>query len=485
MGNACSECLNRSSSRRMSVPAASNYDATQSLLNPQFDVDEDDDDEQKEVRYVSLPHEDHRKWETWNLILSSSFPRTIPELENVFRDLHTPFGHPMKILGLSNCVLAMSEDDRQNFFQRVLPCIKNLVLQMPTLFPERLPLLAQFQTRTLDLSRHQVASLLAAAFFCLHTAPENDKRPYLDFQGLYNNGDMPHVVEKIRCILHYFDRISQDGPPTGDITLHRYVLPKHSISANSIQNLKRDPTPLAPFEFDVEGAIENCDDALQIDFANKYIGGGVLRKGCVQEEIRFCISTECLVSILFCEVMHLTESITIVGAERFCDYKGYGATLKFAGNYQDDTPRDGRNRVATAIVAIDAIVARSTNQFTSDNVWREFLKAFCGFSVEESVFERPVPDIATGNWGCGAFGGSIPLKAMIQWIAASKAQRSVIYFPYGDRDAARLQEVVKHIISRNVSVGTLFTALLNFCSHIDPSADPKGLSLYDYLVQVL
>lgn len=28
--------------------------------------------------------------------------------------------------------------------------------------------------------------------------------------------------------------------------------------------------------------------------------------------------------------------------------------------------------------------------------------------------------IATGNWGCGAFGGDPELKAMIQWLAASQ-----------------------------------------------------------------
>jgi hypothetical protein len=29
--------------------------------------------------------------------------------------------------------------------------------------------------------------------------------------------------------------------------------------------------------------------------------------------------------------------------------------------------------------------------------------------------------IVTGNWGCGAFNGSIPLKFFIQWMAAAMA----------------------------------------------------------------
>lgn len=28
--------------------------------------------------------------------------------------------------------------------------------------------------------------------------------------------------------------------------------------------------------------------------------------------------------------------------------------------------------------------------------------------------------IATGNWGCGAFGGDVELKTLLQWIAASQ-----------------------------------------------------------------
>jgi hypothetical protein len=45
------------------------------------------------------------------------------------------------------------------------------------------------------------------------------------------------------------------------------------------------------------------DGMLQVDFANKSIGGGVIGWGSVQEEIRFMISPELLVSCLLCEVM--------------------------------------------------------------------------------------------------------------------------------------------------------------------------------------
>jgi poly(ADP-ribose) glycohydrolase len=40
--------------------------------------------------------------------------------------------------------------------------------------------------------------------------------------------------------------------------------------------------------------------ALMVDFANKRIGGGVLRNGCVQEEILFAIFPEAIVTKLMC-----------------------------------------------------------------------------------------------------------------------------------------------------------------------------------------
>lgn len=76
-----------------------------------------------------------------------------------------------------------------------------------------------------------------------------------------------------------------------------------------------------------------------MDFANKYIGGGVLSHGCVQEEIRFVICPELLVSLLFTERMNTNEAVLIRGCERFSSYTGYGGTFKWLGEFVDITPR--------------------------------------------------------------------------------------------------------------------------------------------------
>lgn len=43
------------------------------------------------------------------------------------------------------------------------------------------------------------------------------------------------------------------------------------------------------------------------------------------------------------------------------------------------------------------------------------------FHVEGVHYEDNEDDgVATGNWGCGVFGGDPELKATIQWLAASQ-----------------------------------------------------------------
>ena len=44
----------------------------------------------------------------------------------------------------------------------------------------------------------------------------------------------------------------------------------------------------------------------------------------------------------------------------------------------------------------------------------------------------PLPVIATGNWGCGAFNGDPVLKGMIQMVAAAQAERGLLYLTFGD-----------------------------------------------------
>jgi len=105
------------------------------------------------------------------------------------------------------------------------------------------------------------------------------------------------------------------------------------------------------------GRIESdATNMLHVDFANKYVGGGMLSHGCVQEEILFMLCPELIVSRLLTEVLDDNETLVITGHQRFNDYVGYASSFRWNGDYVDQTDRDAWGRHTTQLVAIDAQV---------------------------------------------------------------------------------------------------------------------------------
>jgi len=182
-------------------------------------------------------------------------------------------------------------------------------------------------------------------------------------------------------------------------------------------------------------------------------------EGCVQEEILFAIKPECLVSLLFCAKMDANEVIIIKGAERFSSYRGYGHSFQFDGNYNDQTPRDEDGHIRTEIVAMDAIVSAGDIQWQPHNIERDLNKAYAAFFVPNS--EGELPAVATGNWGCGAFGGDKALKTFQQLLAASEAGREVLYFTFGENYqseplSAQIQNLIEICHTHHLTVGDVY-----------------------------
>ena len=186
-----------------------------------------------------------------------------------------------------------------------------------------------------------------------------------------------------------------------------------------------------------------------------------------QEEIRFVINPECLVSLLFCEAMEANEAILIQGAEQFSEYSGYGGTFNFTGPHTDTNPIDESNRRCVAIVAIDAIPQGFANQsqFDRHSLARELNKAYCGFSFSiagDNPSTKELRPVATGNWGCGAFGGNKQLKTLLQWMAASMVGRPIKYFSFRDRLFSKEQMAIVTVLQeKKVTVGQLYEVLVS------------------------
>ncbi|CAF3038523.1 unnamed protein product [Rotaria sp. Silwood2] len=274
------------------------------------------------------------------------------------------------------------------------------------------PLLKIATNRSVTMSQEQAAALLACAFFCLfpyrsYPSPTKEYEHFQDpnFETLYRDVRQ-NKLEKLKCILHYFNRVTENMP-NGVITFQRVSLPKDRFPSWRELNIG-----LCDLSMTTGKKIEDIKNVLQVDFANKYIGGGVLGGGCVQEEIRFTICPEMLVSLLVCEVMDKNECIFLIGCERYSSYKGYADSFEYAGDYRDNTPRDGWGRKWCHVIAMDAVYFRNpSDQYDMKLVERELLKAYTGFRPREDEADYKF-GIATGNWGCGAFHGDKQLKGI-------------------------------------------------------------------------
>ncbi|XP_021855614.2 poly(ADP-ribose) glycohydrolase 1 isoform X1 [Spinacia oleracea] len=434
----------------------------------------------------------------------------------------------------------LTRAEAAKWFGEVIPVMAELLLRFPTLLESHyqyadiimvgvdtgLRLLKPQQPGIVLLSQELIAALIACSFFCLFPTANRGANhlPVINFDRLfamlYENYH-ENQEHKIKCIVHYFERI-HSCIPTGFVSFERKVLPLDHNSplvsyptagfwANSI-------VPLCLFEICPSGLIEDQSrGALEVDFANKYLGGGALSKGCVQEEIRFMINPELIAGILFLPSMSDNEAIEIVGAERFSNYSGYASTFRYAGNHVDLREVDSLGRRTTKIVAVDALSRPGLRQYRVDYLLREVNKAFCGFldQPKDQQFQIPLqcsssrevqpgsdpmdvnnsesqatdcgifPDtdgskatqsmdfklqmchsdvgIATGNWGCGAFGGDPQVKTVIQWLAASQALRPfVLYYTFEMEALRNLDQVRSWIMSHNWTVGDLWNMLADY-----------------------
>ncbi|VDN02538.1 unnamed protein product, partial [Thelazia callipaeda] len=366
---------------------------------------------------------------------------------------------------------------RAKYLSSVVPFIAKLALQSPLLITQPLPLLRRGQSCSVTMSQHQAASLLAHAFFCTYPSRNNlnNRFSLINFNRLFSMRTA-NVVEKLRCLLHYFDVISEKMPE-GLLSFRRQ---NDSVQCvwSSLQ------LPLSPLYVSSVGSIEDSGyGMLEVDFANKYIGGGVLSSGCVQEEIRFLIYPELIISMLLCEKLDNNEAVVICGAERFSNYVGYGSSFRWCPmEIKNPLPRDRFRRLCCELVAMDALpFYNKQKQFNIDAVNRELFKvaAYVGFAVKDDTF-KPV---ATGKWGCGAFGGDLDLKSMIQLMASSARKRPLCYFTFGDSKFAEdFRKVYRALVNAEISVGELYDMIGEYCFKHDKH---NSLRLFKFILSKL
>mmetsp|Transcript_2450 Transcript_2450/g.3567 ORF Transcript_2450/g.3567 Transcript_2450/m.3567 type:complete len:626 (+) Transcript_2450:29-1906(+) len=371
---------------------------------------------------------------------------------------------------------AFFEEDKEA--QKLLPYIQTLALELKTLKPQ-LFVLEEGKTDLVCISQRECCCILAGAFFSLYDHIDDDNQFYADletrmpsanfrqlFLGEGTNDVLKRVkIEKLKFIFNYFARWQMrdiEGYDDKLIAFYRRAMPE-DLAPQIMKN-----APFTSLVVDKNGKIEDTQHHLMVDFANKYIGGSVLHRGAVQEEILFLIYPELFVSRLITPVIGDKEAVVIAGAERYASYTGYSRSLKYAGNFVDQSRES--EKIYANMVAIDAIKFTDNipTQFTHENIDRELIKAFVGFSKQGLNSDSPFLGIishhdrvATGNWGCGVFKGDKQLKFVIQWMAASLADKDVTYFTFNDPELEKHIDGFKHfVMNANVGVNDIYNALL-------------------------
>ncbi|XP_058799277.1 poly(ADP-ribose) glycohydrolase-like [Phymastichus coffea] len=451
--------------------------------------------------FVRMPHSVHslyplepeketsngfrRRWEVIQEALLQSFLSS-QQLEAAILSYNHKYADRWDFTALHNFFNKyIDEEEMSMCLGTLVPRIVQLALQLPDLITAPLPLLKRHTNKSISLSQLQVASLLANAFFCTFprrnsTNPQSEygSYPYINFNKLFSSfredkkTRHQSVMEKLKCLFHYFRRVTSKAPE-GTITIQRRYVPKKNCPRWDKQQVK-----LSSLHITSKGTIESQGAGLlQVDFANKYVGGGVLNYGCVQEEIRFVICPELMVTMLVTEALDDTEALIINGVERYSRYEGYSNSFKWVGDFIDETPRDGSGRMKTCIVAIDALYFKQPSiQFNMGNVIRELNKAYVGFTSE--VASNDLPAVATGNWGCGAFRGNPQLKVLLQLMAAAVAGRSMVYFTFGDSNLKdSVAEMYWHLVKQDVDIGRLFVMI----SEYQETAPEKRSDFYRFL----
>ncbi|KAL3583321.1 hypothetical protein D5086_014382 [Populus alba] len=462
----------------------------------------------------------------------------------------SPFSHEGYALFFDELI---SREEAAKWFADVVPTLAKLLLRLPSLLESHYQnadnllngvktgfrLLGPQEAGVVFLGQELIGALLVCAFFCLFPVSDRDEKrlPTINFDHLFEDIYSSYSEKqenKIKCIIHYFERICL-SMPEGSVSFERKVLPLEQLPL-CVFYPKADfwiksVVSLCTLEVHSSGFIEDqSSGALEVDFANKYLGGGALHRGCVQEEIRFMINPELIAGMLFLPCMEDNEAIEIVGAERFSNYTGYASSFRFSGDHVDKRDVDSFRRRRTRIVAIDALCNAGMEQYKLEYLLRETNKAFCGFldqskcdhkrlfrdgglkgsqciqaGKDDDVMVKDFPmdeapstsievalngeesvkqvirysnkkgswcedpeakiGIATGNWGCGAFGGDPELKSIIQWLAASQALRpSVSYYTFGLKSLQNLNQLSRWILLHGWTVGDLWNMLVEYSS---------------------
>jgi len=265
---------------------------------------------------------------------------------------------------------------------------------------------------------------------------------FFDLMMPYRYATMLDNDQYILCVANYFEYCwnkARVNPQWFNkiVIIERRVLDKTIGTPDWSQSKKK----LSGLNINTGIGIEDFRDSFQVNFADP-IPGGTLPSShgdIVQEEILFLIYPELFIVPLLVFRIGQKESIIVRGITRTNNYSGYRNSFKYRGGFTTDDKDIG-------IIFMDAVPGGNLN--------KDLNKAFLGFSCETNNLP-----IATGHWGCGAFGGDKILKSIIQLIAGAEANRNLNYAMFDD-PCRGFKEFYDKMILIRATVGEIYLGLV-------------------------
>ena len=201
----------------------------------------------------------------------------------------------------------------------------------------------------------------------------------------------------LSCLASLFSQHSPSPSHSSQLDSQLITFSRLSCQISELPDWVQSEAPLISLHTCCPSSIGRQDhQEVELDFANKDIGFG---PGGTQEEILFGMTPEACPAVLLSPTLEDLESLLISGVARTGDWRGYGWEVEYAG------PGDGHCRTILCLDALeleDGGTARQ--QAGGQQLWRELAKCLTGFRACRGR------GLATGAWGCGAFGGDKDVK---------------------------------------------------------------------------
>ena len=393
------------------------------------------------MEYINLPHKDKNNW---NKIREKYFKKNIEnisDLNAIFFEGKYPFFNEI------NKNYKKEGDE----FVKIYKYLQKLILDLDEkILPYEIKILKTKENVKLELTRKQVAILFLLSFFKIM-----NKELRFCVYNIISTNKKGTKFEFGRCFLNYITIIGKWLSEQNPILDEKIKFIR--ISKNRESNDYMESTEFCDIKIYEKGSLFDGEASYCVDFANRYIGGGVLTGGCVQEEILFAIQPEAIASLLFMEKMGNNDAIRIDNTIQYSNYEGYARDFLFKSNAIGNDTKEIKR---TKLIAIDAFPHSQIRD--QKIIERDIYKAFVGFKTvfydEKEGDEEKT--IATGNWGCGAFGGDYELKFLQQWISASFAGiKRLDYYTFSNKNMNNIIEISNEIKKKYKKVKDLYNDL--------------------------